>query len=237
MPWSWRTTVLVMGLWLLGFYALAYGAVPAALGLLGLDLSSPAPPVQALRHLTLDLAQLAYTLGLLGLALRGRGARARGLFRLSLRPLRGWVPHVLAGAALFPLVHAVHRLSVAVLSPHLAPAAGGEAAARALLASGGPATRLAWLAMLAACAPLWEEVVFRGFLLPSLGAHLAPKPAVLAAALVFACVHFSVENFVPLTLLGWIFGAAYRHAGANLAPCIALHSLWNVYLLVTVCGF
>ncbi|KAL6766871.1 CPLD6 [Auxenochlorella protothecoides x Auxenochlorella symbiontica] len=237
-PWDLATTATVLALWLLGFWCLAYGALPCALALAGLDPGSPAPVFQALRHLALDVAQLALTLGLLGRALREHAPRARGLFALRALPLSDWVGPALAGAATFPAIHAVHRLAVALTVPGVpAPGGGGgDAAARALLGSGDGATRALWFFMLAACAPVWEEAMFRGFLLPSLATHMPRWAAVLASAAVFACVHFSRENFLPLLLLGCVFGAAYSHR-ANLLPCILLHSLWNVFLLVSVCGF
>lgn len=80
-------------------------------------------------------------------------------------------------------------------------------------------------------APIWEELMFRGFLLPSLGRYLPAPAAVAATSLIFALVHFSREGLLPLLLLGCVFGGAYA-ASRNLLAPIALHSLWNVCLLV-----
>lgn len=73
--------------------------------------------------------------------------------------------------------------------------------------------------------------MFRGFLLPSLAKYLPRWAAVGATALIFALVHFSRDGLLPLLLLGCVFGAAYACTRNLLAP-IALHSLWNVCLLV-----
>jgi membrane protease YdiL (CAAX protease family) len=89
----------------------------------------------------------------------------------------------------------------------------------------------AYVAVVSVCAPLWEELIFRGFLLPSLAARLARPVALLASSLIFALCHFRAETFAPLLLLGLVFGAAYDKCSGNLAPPMALHSLWNAYVL------
>lgn len=89
----------------------------------------------------------------------------------------------------------------------------------------------AYVAVVSVCAPLWEELIFRGFLLPSLAARLARPAALLGSSLVFALCHFRAETFAPLLLLGLVFGAAYEQCSGNLAPPMALHSLWNAYVL------
>eukprot|EP00775_Hariotina_reticulata_P004421 gene4421-biopygen6149 len=91
------------------------------------------------------------------------------------------------------------------------------------------------------CAPLWEEAIFRGFLLASLAKHLPPAPAVLASSLIFALCHSRNEAFAPLLLLGLVIGALYMTC-RNLLPPMVLHGLWNTYVLGTLllrmrCGF
>ena len=61
----------------------------------------------------------------------------------------------------------------------------------------------------------------------------APGWAVAASSLVFATVHFTKEGFVPLLLLGCVFGTAYLKT-LNLLPAVALHSLWNIALLTQI---
>ena len=90
-----------------------------------------------------------------------------------------------------------------------------------------------WFLVLAVCAPLWEEIMFRGFLLPSFGRYLAPGWAIAASSLVFATVHFTKEGFVPLLLLGGVFGAVYVKT-LNLLPAVILHSFWNILLLAQI---
>ena len=44
-----------------------------------------------------------------------------------------------------------------------------------------------------------------------------------------AGAHFSLQRFLPLVLLGVIFGTLLVRT-RNLAPCVLLHSLWNAYI-------
>lgn len=75
-------------------------------------------------------------------------------------------------------------------------------------------------------APLFEETLFRGVLLPVLGRHWGPRLALLASALVFALAHLSLGELVPLLLLGLGLGWLRLRSG-RLAPCVLMHALWN----------
>lgn len=234
-PWTIGTTLTVMAVWLICFYVAAYDVVPFFLRSLGYGAAAAAsqPGVQALRHLLLDATQLGVTLLLLRRALAPHAPRALGLFAARLRPLRSWLPTVAAGAATFPAVDFVHKQIVALLAGAPAAAAPPAAGNAAFLSAASWEVRAAWFLVLAVCAPLWEEIMFRGFLLPSLARYVGPAWAVAASSLVFATVHFTQEGFVPLLLLGGVFGGAYLRT-RNLVPAVALHSMWNVCLLTQI---
>ncbi len=75
-------------------------------------------------------------------------------------------------------------------------------------------------------APLFEELVFRGTLLPVLVLKLGRSWGVIVSALVFALAHLSVGEFPPLVVLG--LGLAFlRLSSGRLFPCVLMHSLWN----------
>ena len=116
-------------------------------------------------------------------------------------------------------------------SPPCLPCSCCSSTAEQILGTSGWATQALWFGVLAVCAPIWEELMFRGFLLPSLARYLPQWGAIAATSLIFGMVHFSREGLLPLLLLGCVFGAAYASTRNLLAP-IALHSLWNVCLLV-----
>jgi membrane protease YdiL (CAAX protease family) len=75
-------------------------------------------------------------------------------------------------------------------------------------------------------APIFEEIMFRGFLLPSLTRYLPVWGAVLVSAFIFAIAHLSLSEILPLATLGIILGFVYSKS-RNLLSSILIHSLWN----------
>lgn len=96
----------------------------------------------------------------------------------------------------------------------------------------------------AAVPALCEEVLFRGAILPALGAPLSFTSfekqrrrhslwALLCCALLFGVFHLSVSKFLPTTLLGLGFGIAAL-LGASLVPAIAMHFTNNALVVLLV---
>ncbi|MFB2935395.1 type II CAAX prenyl endopeptidase Rce1 family protein [Aerosakkonemataceae cyanobacterium BLCC-F154] len=85
----------------------------------------------------------------------------------------------------------------------------------------------------AIAAPIFEEVLFRGFLLPSLTRYLPVWGAIVVSSLLFAIAHLSLSEVLPLTTLGTILGVVYTRSRNLLAP-IFLHSLWNSGTLISL---
>ena len=75
-------------------------------------------------------------------------------------------------------------------------------------------------------APLFEETVFRGVLLPVLGRSFGRGWSVFASALVFAVAHLSIGELLPLLVLG-LGLALLRLSSGRLLPCVVMHALWN----------
>jgi membrane protease YdiL (CAAX protease family) len=75
-------------------------------------------------------------------------------------------------------------------------------------------------------APLFEETLFRGVLLPVVARQLGARWAVLISALVFAIAHLSLAELVPLSVLGMALGLLRWQTG-RLAACVCLHAFWN----------
>ena len=76
-------------------------------------------------------------------------------------------------------------------------------------------------------APLWEELLYRGFLLA--GLHAVTRSFGMAAfvqALVFSAHHMSVTGALPLAVLGGAWAVLYAHS-RNLWTVVAVHALWN----------
>jgi len=85
-------------------------------------------------------------------------------------------------------------------------------------------------AMALALVPFLEEVIFRGFMLPLLGARVRPTLAILLTAAFFGLLHdwpYSGPTFAVGVLLGWL----YWRTG-SLWVSIGCHAAFNAVALV-----
>jgi membrane protease YdiL (CAAX protease family) len=82
-------------------------------------------------------------------------------------------------------------------------------------------------------APIFEEIIFRGFLLPSLTRYLSVGNAIVISGLLFAIAHLSLAEILPLMTLGIILGIVYTRSRSLLASMM-VHSLWNSGTLFTL---
>jgi membrane protease YdiL (CAAX protease family) len=94
-------------------------------------------------------------------------------------------------------------------------------------------------------APVTEEVLFRAGLQDALSRHLGARiraaelAANAATALAFAAAHLLIDAglLAGLTLLpALLIGRVYQQ-GRRLAPCIALHALFNAIWLMSAGAF
>lgn len=75
-------------------------------------------------------------------------------------------------------------------------------------------------------APWWEEVLYRGFLLPALCLHMKFWWAVFVSGIVFSVHHVSTTGAIPLAILGWTWAVIYAKSN-NLFVTIMIHAMWN----------
>ncbi|MCL1920871.1 MAG: CPBP family intramembrane metalloprotease [Kiritimatiellaeota bacterium] len=75
-------------------------------------------------------------------------------------------------------------------------------------------------------APVSEELLFRGILLPSLAKGRRFGFAVLLNSFYFALIHLHGPSFLPLMLLSALFSVAYAVTGSILTPII-MHAVFN----------
>lgn len=75
-------------------------------------------------------------------------------------------------------------------------------------------------------APLFEELLFRGLLLPVAGQRLGGAGAVVLSAAVFAIAHLSLGELAPLFVLGLGLGWLRWRSG-RLGSAVLMHALWN----------
>jgi len=223
-PWAWPTTALLLLAWALAFALVGHSLLPALAERLGV------PPLErlgdrgcALYALAADATAAAAGGAVLVLGLRQYAPLPRNWF--SLRPLRRrhWLP-LLRILACLPLVELL-ALSGDRLLP-LGAASWADSLASAGAAHDGVAAA-AYAAVLVVLAPLWEEGLFRAFLLPSLTRYLPAHLAIAASALLFAVAHGNPAEAAPLLALGCLCGAAFVRTRGSWAAAAAVHAAWN----------
>ena len=136
---------------------------------------------------------------------------------------------MLLGCTVFPIVSTLNNLnsSLMPIPSSSLPASPWEQS----LLSNDIVSILFYVAVVSFVAPIWEEFIFRGFLLPSFTRYFRLDLSILLSSLVFALAHFSTERLIPLTFLGMLMCVVYIRSKNILAPII-LHSLWNAFAFV-----
>jgi membrane protease YdiL (CAAX protease family) len=93
---------------------------------------------------------------------------------------------------------------------------------------------LACLALTAVLlAPLFEELLFRGVLLPAVGKHWGAPAGIGVSAVTFALAHLSLSEALPLLALGLGLGWL-RYSSGRLMSCVVMHSLWNGFTFLNL---
>lgn len=75
-------------------------------------------------------------------------------------------------------------------------------------------------------APVAEEILFRGLLLPVISRRLGVFPGIVLVGFVFAALHLFIPAIVPLFFVSLACSFAYIYTGSLSTP-IAFHSLFN----------
>jgi len=75
-------------------------------------------------------------------------------------------------------------------------------------------------------APVIEEAMFRGFILPGLMKHFTPLSSVLITSLLFSVLHFEFLSIIPLFIIGSILGWLYIKQ-KSIYGCLMFHAINN----------
>ena len=75
-------------------------------------------------------------------------------------------------------------------------------------------------------APFFEEIIFRGVLLPTLSKNFGILMGITVSAFIFALAHLSIGEMPPLFVLGIGLGIT-RVVSGSLLSSVIMHSLWN----------
>ncbi|KAJ1405961.1 CAAX amino terminal protease [Sesbania bispinosa] len=134
--------------------------------------------LQALFSLVTDVTE-----GLAGIAILLRClSRFRPLppdwFKVSLKG--NWQLDVIIGCLMFPLVNRLSQFNLDLL-PLLPSTPVTLSSVEQSIRARDPVAMLLYAIVVSVCAPVWEEIVFRGFLLPSLTKYMPVWCAILIA--------------------------------------------------------
>ncbi|KAE8693874.1 CAAX amino terminal protease family protein isoform 2 [Hibiscus syriacus] len=149
-------------------------------------------------------------------------------FKFSLKGK--WLFDVMLGCLMFPVVNRLSQFNLSLLPLMPSTPATLSSVEQSILAR-DPVAMALYAVVVSVCAPVWEEIVFRGFLLPSLTKYMPMWCAILVSSVVFALAHFNVPRMLPLIFLGMVMGVIFARS-RNLLPSMLLHSLWNDFVFL-----
>ncbi|GAB4834491.1 hypothetical protein Ancab_032748 [Ancistrocladus abbreviatus] len=227
-PWSGETILQVMLLWIASFWFVGSWMIPFAAHVAGFNKDALTYRGQALYSLLTDLTE-----GLAGIAILHRClSRFRplpsGWFSFSLKG--NWHLDVALGCLMFPLVNRLSQFNLDLL-PLLPSTPVTLSSVEQSILARDPVAMGLYAMVVSVCAPIWEEIVFRGFLLPSLTRYIPVWCSILVSSIVFALAHFNVQRMLPLIFLGVVMGVVFARS-RNLVPSMLLHSLWNAFVFL-----
>ena len=125
-------------------------------------------------------------------------------------------------------------LLVSWIVSRLLPEAGGSNPLLELvLESRNPLSLVVFAVTATLLAPLYEELVFRGVLLPALVTRFGAVAGVAITSALFAVAHLSLVEFAPLFVLGIVLGWL-RLGSGGLSRSVLMHSAWNGYTFVNL---
>ncbi len=222
-PWDGDSIaqVMLVGFVLIGQVLVNQTLFPLGISLLGVNRADLGVVGQSALILVLYGVMAAVTLGFSALSLRPYRPWPSGWFQI--RPDRSALVQGLGGyLAAVPLV-----IGSSLISQQIWQGEGGSnpILELALAQNSNLALLLFWLTA-AIAAPLFEELLFRGFLLPSLTRYVSRPAAIGLSAAFFAIAHLSLAELLPLFVLGCVLGTVYTRS-RNLASSMLLHALWN----------
>jgi membrane protease YdiL (CAAX protease family) len=228
-PWDWETIwqVLIFGFFFIGqiLLPLIFGLVFSSLG------SNPATFGVRMKAIYVMLSYLLLAGGgllVLYISVKPYFPLPEGWFRFQWRG--GWILWGVGGYfAALPLV-----VLVSLINQQIWKGQGGSNPILPLALEGRDSVALSIFFLTASvAAPAFEEIIFRGFLLPSLTRYMPIWGAIVASSFLFAIAHLSLSEVLPLATLGMILAVVYTRSRNLFAPML-LHSLWNAGTLLSL---
>ena len=224
-PWTGET---VWQVFIVGFFLMGQLLIPLALTILKVKPTAGNLRQQAFYVLANYLFLAGGGLGVLYLSIKPFFPLPADWFRLNLRGF-WWLWGLGGYCVALPLV-----VVISIINQQLWQGQGGSNPLLSLALESQDSVALGIFFFTAAiAAPLFEEFLFRGFLLPSLTRYLPVWGAIVVSALLFAIAHLSLSEILPLATLGIVLGVVYTRS-RNLLSSMLLHSLWNSGTLLSL---
>jgi membrane protease YdiL (CAAX protease family) len=222
-PWDWEIIWQVL---IVGFFIAGQVVAPLIVGVLSPGLAAFGPRSKAIYAFTYYLLMAGSGLAVLYWSIRKWFPLPKDWFQYRVAdrwPLWGLGGYLVA----LPLM-----IGVSLVNQQLWQGQGGSNPLLQIVLEEGDAVSLGlFLFTAAVAAPIFEETLFRGFLLPSLTRYMPVWWAIALSSLLFAVAHLSLSEVAPLTTLGAVLGIVYTRSRNLLAP-ILLHSLWNAITMI-----
>ncbi len=222
-PWNWEIIWQVL---IVGFFMAGQVVAPLIVGVLSPGLAAFGPRSKAIYAFTYYLLMAGSGLAVLYWSIRKWFPLPKDWFQY--RMADRWALWGLGGY----LVALPLMIGVSLVNQQIWQGQGGSNPLLQIVLEEGDAVSLGlFLFTAAVAAPIFEETLFRGFLLPSLTRYVPVGGAIALSSLLFAVAHLSLSEVIPLTTLGAVLGIVYTRSRNLLAP-ILLHSLWNAITMI-----
>jgi len=224
-PWNWEITWQVL---IVGFFFIAQIALPLLLGVFNINPVNSSLRVKAFYVLGTYMAMAIGGVSVLYLSIKSFLPFPKDWFKFKLAD--NWILWGFGGY----LVALPSVLIVSLINQQIWQGQGGSNPLLFLaLQSQDKVALIVFFVTSSIAAPIFEEIMFRGFLLPSLTRYVSVTTAILISAFIFAVAHLSLSEVLPLATLGIVLGVVYTRSRNLLAPML-LHSLWNSGTLISL---
>ncbi|XP_076905910.1 uncharacterized protein LOC143561820 [Bidens hawaiensis] len=227
-PWTAKTILQVMLLWIASFWLVGSWIIPLLAHVAGFRKETLTYRGQALYSLLTDVAEGVAGIAILHRCLAPFRPLSHDWFKFSFKGI--WLFDVGLGCLMFPLVNCLSQVNLNLL-PMLPLAPVTVSNVEQSIVARDPVAMALYAAVVSVCAPVWEEIVFRGFLLPSLTRYMPLWCSILVSSLAFALAHFNMQRMLPLVFLGIVMGTVYAQS-RNLLPSVLLHGLGNAFVFI-----
>lgn len=217
-----------MILWIASFWLVGSWIIPFLAHTAGFRKESLTYRGQALYSLLTDVAEGVAGIAILHRCLSRFQPLPSDWFRIKFESK--WLLEVCLGCLMFPLVNRLSQVNLNLL-PILPSTPVTVSNVEQSIVARDPVAMVLYAIVVSVCAPVWEEIVFRGFLLPSLTRYMPVWCSILVSSVAFALAHFNVQRMLPLVFLGVVMGAVFSRS-RNLLASMLLHSLWNAFVFL-----